>query len=118
MKKPQLPLIIGGFAILLLVLTNPCIEEHKAAVKTKIMETAGGEMIKEAEDKGGFATLGAMLGATFAENLINNLVSRDNYLLFSLTKATFDGESKIIGVGILGNVFITTKTDELKKRAD
>ena len=79
------------------------------------MEVAQKEMKAKASDAGGLESLGMMLGTTLAEGLINNMVSRDNYLLFSLTKVTFDGESKIIGIGILGNVFLTGKVDDLKK---
>ena len=40
------------------------------------------------------------------------MVIKDNYIIFSLTKISAFGESKIVGYGILGNVYIS---DDLKK---
>ena len=39
-------------------------------------------------------------------------VSSDNYILFSLTKFNFASESKIIGFGFFGKVYITEKINE------
>ncbi|WP_198175155.1 DUF4359 domain-containing protein [Spirosoma telluris] len=108
-------IVVGAFVILVLVLTNPSLEDHQAKVKALFMEKATSELVKESDKENGLAALGAMLGATFAESLINNMVSRDNYLLFSITKVSFDNESKVIGFGILGNVFIMKKVEDLKK---
>lgn len=45
-----------------------------------------------------------------------NLISTDNYILFSFTKATWDGETKIIGISAFGNVFRWKDLDKLKTR--
>jgi len=39
-------------------------------------------------------------------------MSTDNYVLFSTTKITWEGETRIIGIGAFGNVFITKELDE------
>lgn len=49
-----------------------------------------------------------MLGVLgMAGGLIENSISRDNYLVFSITMATWNGESKKIGYGCFGNVYIS-----------
>jgi hypothetical protein len=63
--------------------------------------------------------------ALFASSLvsgISNLVidsrlSVDNYFLFSVGKVTFDGESKIVSVGLLNHVF-TDINDNLKNEIE
>ena len=46
------------------------------------------------------------------EGFAEKAVTRDNYLLFSLTKITFGDKAKIIGFGMLGNVWIFNNVEE------
>ncbi|QHV96336.1 DUF4359 domain-containing protein [Spirosoma endbachense] len=117
MKKSQLPLIIGGFVILILVLTNPGLEDHKAKVKASFRKEIKSAIASKTDQESAAAIFGQTLGTAFAETVIDHLITRDNYLLLSLTKLKFDGEPKVIGVGILGNVFITKKIDELHEES-
>ncbi|GAB4025091.1 hypothetical protein [Spirosoma gilvum] len=114
MKRSNLSLLLGGFLVLVLALTNPGLEVHKAKVKALLKEKVSEELRKEGNQKNSLKALGTMLEEAFALPILNTLVTRDNYLLFSVTKLTFGEESKVIGFGALGHVFITTKTDELK----
>ena len=61
------------------------------------------------------SALGLMLGGTLLDRMIETMVSTDNYVLFSTTKITWDGKSKLIGIGVFGNVFISDKIDEAIK---
>jgi hypothetical protein len=56
--------------------------------------------------------LGMMLGGALVDKIIDNLVSTENYILFSTTKISWEGETKIIGIGAFGNVFTTSKLDD------
>jgi hypothetical protein len=58
-------------------------------------------------------TLGMMLGGAIIDGLISNLVTTDNYVIFSTTKISWKGKSKVIGVGVFGNVFLSGKLDEV-----
>ena len=40
------------------------------------------------------------------------MLLQDNYILFSTTKMTLDGEIKVVGIGAFGNVFISNKIDK------
>ena len=120
-------IIIGasiGLAVLILILTNPNQVSHKDAVKLKFnafMQKTMNEKTSEGEDGGISVTgqLGMMFGSSIIDRLVETTVSCDNYLLFSLTTITFDGESKVLGLGILGNVIISDKVDEeLDKKMD
>jgi len=76
----------------------------------KSMNPEGDESENEWEQVG--QALGMMIGGTLVENVIDNLVSTDNYILFSTTKINWDGKSRIIGIGAFGNVYITNKLEE------
>ncbi|KRB59850.1 hypothetical protein ASD98_01650 [Flavobacterium sp. Root186] len=56
--------------------------------------------------------LGILFGSSLAEKLIENSVTRDNYILFSITKITWQGKSKSIGYGLFGNVFLSEKVNK------
>jgi len=56
--------------------------------------------------------LGLMFSGVMIDGIINNLVSSDNYVLFSTTKITWEGKAKIVGFGAFGNVFISDELDK------
>ncbi len=120
MKNKNKILAFSGFFLLFAVLTNPNQGQHKEVVKNKlnsIMQKAINDGLKNsdsgAEQLG--SALGLMLGGALLDRMIETMVSTDNYLLFSTTKITWDGKSKLIGIGFLGNVFISDKIDEALK---
>lgn len=60
-------------------------------------------------------TLGVMIGGVIIDGVVNNLISTDNYVLFSTTKISWEGKTLVIGIGAFGNVFLTSKLDETLK---
>lgn len=106
MKKSNKIIIFFAIIILIAVLTNPSNEEHKQAVKSVVNEVVQNSISENESDLG---KLGVLFGSSLAENLIENSVTRDNYILFSITKFTWKGESKSIGYGLFGNVFLSEK---------
>lgn len=116
MKKGNVVLLIFGLIVLLAVLTNPSTERHKEAIKIKLKEYMQKSMTEKMNDSSnGFEQLGQafgmILGSAIIEPIVDNLISTDNYILFSVTKITWDGETKVIGVGVFNNVFITKELD-------
>jgi len=110
MKKGYLTLIIIGAIVLIAIITNPPPERHKEAVKTEVNKLMQKEISKEAGDNGSTGQIfGALLGGAVIDKMVDNMVSTDNYLLFSTTKVTWEGQTRVIGIGAFGNVFITRK---------
>ncbi len=62
------------------------------------------------EDTGN--AFGMAFGTVIINQLVENLVSTNNYILFSTTKVTLKGETKTIGFGVFGNVFLTSQLDK------
>ena len=117
MQTKHLIIAIIFLISLLAVLTNPTPERHKEAFKNKIYEylqrpitedltkakTRGEEMVLSAE---------LLFGSKIIDMILDNLISSDNYLLFSTTKISFEGKSKIIGYGAFGNIFLSEELDK------
>jgi hypothetical protein len=94
-----------------LAIANPSIDSHKEAVEQKLYSQSDISKVTDA-DLDSFATVGYALADGAIFSVIDSMVegiSRDNYILFSLTKATYEGNSRYIGLGLLGKVFITNK---------
>lgn len=117
MKNSYLIFGILGLLIIVAVLTNPDDQKHKQEVRNKITSYLQKTIQentdpKSQEEAAEFQALASFFGAKLADNLIDNMVSSDNYVLFSTTKITWEGETRKIGIGAFGNVYITNKIDE------
>lgn len=96
--------------------TNPQPERHKEAVKNKLsafMQQSMKESLTQTDNEWEQAgqALGMMLGGALVDRIVEELITSDNYLLFSTTRMHWDGESKVIGIGIFGNVFLSKDID-------
>lgn len=117
MKKSYILITIIGIIALIAIFTNPSTDEHKEAMKNKLNTLMQKNLNKESNEnnsdfESAVQTFAFMLGGTVINGLIDNTVSRDNYILFSTTKMTFNGKTKVVGIGAFGNVFITNKIDK------
>lgn len=115
-------LIIGLclFAVIT-ALTNPGTEKHKEEVKLKMNALFEKEIDKEnITQNDELSKAGEIMGNTLAKSMINmmvdNMVSSSNYILFSTTNVTVEGKTKTIGIGLLGNIFLSGKIDEALKQ--
>lgn len=111
MKNSSIYLIIIGIVLVALAITNPPLEKQKELLVKKMIDDS--EKIKkdlaEKQPDNSFDQMANELGQQFLQpefisNLVNNSLSRDNYLLFSLPRMTVMSKTKIIGIGIAGNV--------------
>lgn len=117
MNKSFVLLLIVGFLILIAIFTNPTQDAHKQALKTKLMVYMQKKLSDSSiDEKDKLPELGqmfgVMIGNRIADEMIDNLVSTDNYLVLSTTKITWEGQSKVIGWGMFGNVFIPSQIEE------
>ncbi len=115
MKSNTLILIIVSLLVLAAI-TNPGIEKHKEVVKSKINESLQANLSnsENSTEQAGEA-LGAAFGGVIIEKMVDNIVSSDSYVVCSTTKITWQGQSKVIGIGLFGNVFLSGQLDEAMK---
>ncbi|MDD2576724.1 MAG: hypothetical protein PHV76_04395 [Bacteroidales bacterium] len=111
MKKSFLFFVIIGAIVLIAILTNPPVEKHREAVKKKLNANIQ-NTIKQSEGDDDYGLVDAalafeeILGAKFALAMLDDVVSVDNYTLFSITIFDILGEKEVVGVGAFGNVYI------------
>ena len=109
MKSSQITLIVIGFILLALMATNPSIEDHRQAVTAKMKEKMTES--SNSESKNEWQKAGEAIGMAIGGGIVEKSVSRDNYLLFSLTKFSFPIDERgknfsHIGLGICGKVWM------------
>ena len=109
MKKNYFFAGIIGLLVLVAVLTNPNQDRHKEVIKAKLT-TYLQKSMKESNEFG--QALGLMFGGVFVNQILDQMITTDNYVLFSTTKITWEGKSKTIGIGVFGNVFVTKELDD------
>lgn len=99
-----------GILILISVFSNPDQDIHVNEIKElmysemNLKEELNKHSSNEWEAAG--AALGLSLGMSMIDKVVENMVSVDNYVIFSITNLKFDGESEVVGIGLFGNVFI------------
>jgi hypothetical protein len=119
MKKKNY-ILFSFLLIAVLIFTNPSEENHLQTVKLKLKMSMNKKMSSDINSTNNSFNsigkgLGMILGDALIDRLTENFVFRQNFVIFSLTKVNFKGEDKIIGFGILGNIFITDRIEEALK---
>jgi hypothetical protein len=104
-KNRYMGLIVFGFALLAMMATNPSLEDHRQAVLDelgkKISQSNSGDHAAD-----GWEQLGIQLGESIGKIVLDRVVERDNYLLFSITTVHAGDAKKDIGFGIFGKVWL------------
>lgn len=121
MKTKHYIILAIGLFVTITVLTNPDKETHKEKVKLKMNEFYDHEMGKEenlSNDQFSQAgkSMGIILGKSMINMIIDNAVTSSNYILFSTTEVTWEGKTKTVGIGVLGNVFLSSEIDKALKK--
>lgn len=106
---------IAGFCIV----SCPKKEAHSEAIMEKVNLLIDQEINEEIndEDYKPVAIFASSLVSGLSNLVIDSRLTVDNYLLFSIGKVTFDGEEKIVSLGILNQVF-TDINDNLKEEIE
>ncbi len=114
-------LAAAAAAFFILLMTCPGAEKHRRAVADEISAA----MTEEAYDRsagGGMlgmfgGMVGGMIATQFADAVVSQLLSVDDYFIFSIGKVRYGGKEKTVSFGILGHVF-TFDSADLRKALD
>ena len=117
MKTKYMIISIIVLAAIVAILTNPNPERHKEVVKNKFYQYLQKPLMEDVTNaktrrEEAVRSIEMLLGSTLIDRIIDNLVSSENYLLFSITNISFEGKSKTIGYGVFGNVYLAKELDE------
>lgn len=111
MKKTLISLLVILGIAAVAVVTCPDHQAHKDAISSVINEAINDELRSETEDQGISAFIGS-LGSSVAGFLINSQLSVKNYFVYSAGwLKDYDGEKKLVSVGVFGHVFTFGKED-------
>ena len=100
------------------VVTCPDKSAHSEALKDILNTVMTEELNKsvETDEDAGWAMLGSMIGTGLGGLMIDNMLKVENYFVCSVGTMTFDGETKIVSLGLLNHVF-TIPEDEAREAA-
>jgi hypothetical protein len=114
MKQNQITLIIIGFILVALMATNPSTEEHKEAIKKEIFKA-----IESDNNSNSAHQLGEKFGESIGGAIIDKMVQRQNYVLFSMATVKIvkmEGvTNNAITLGIFGQIILLKRYDKESK---
>ena len=121
MKRDNIIAGIILFIIVIAALTNPNGYRHKELLKSKLysgLQESGTAKIPGTDESWGeiSESMRKLLGTELVNKLVDNQLSTKSYGLFSTSSIQVDGQSKVIGIGIFGQVFYTSEFDESLKK--
>jgi hypothetical protein len=108
-------IIYGGIftTLIILTLTNPKKEEHREVVKDHLKNLKGVTSRSNVKQRSNIIEKPLEnISNPMIQSNIEDAVSRNNYVFFSETLLNYDTEKEVIGLGILGNVFLNRKFKE------
>ncbi len=110
-------LVLLGLACVC-VITCPDKNAHSEALKGLLNTVMTEEMNKsvETDEDAGWEMLGSMIGTGIGGLMIDNMLKVENYFVCSVGTMTFEGETKIVSLGLMNHVFTITE-DEAKEAA-
>jgi hypothetical protein len=107
-------IVIGLLAIL--YASNPSLEDHQNAVKEKISKIFKSQISTDEKTTSTVGEIGTAIGTLFGnsllEGIVKEIVKRKDYFFFSLTSVEYNGYNKVIGIGIIGNVYISEEVEK------
>ena len=110
---------IGILLMFLAGFTNPGLEDHRQEVRSEVMQFISKEASAVQSSSNALAQLGEeegyVLGNILIQNIANDAVNADNYLLFSLTTLQIQYEERNIGIGLFGQVFLFDDLEDALK---
>ena len=104
-RKGYAGLIVFGFVLWAMMTTNPSLEDHRQAVLDELAKKVSQSQSGDHEGDS-WAALGIQLGESIGKMVLDRVVERDNYLLFSITTVRVGDAKKDIGFGVFGKVWV------------
>lgn len=116
MKKLLLLILILVAITGICVVTCPDKASHTDALKEVLNTALTEELSSRESDDAGLVMLGSMIGTGLGGLVIDNMLKVDNYFVCSIGTITYDGETRVVSIGVLNHVF-TPDEKELKEAA-
>lgn len=115
-KNLKIVLLISIFLVFFIaILTNPNKEFHKSNIKLRVYKELNIDTLQKESSNifDMFKDISNSFGKSMVDDTVDNLLQVDNYYLFSFTKVTYQGQSKIIGIGAFNQIFLFVNLKQL-----
>ena len=106
MKTKHITIALIILLVIIAVFTNPATELHKEKVRGELKAYMQKSMAEKGSDDTGTA-FANLLGGVLVDRIVDNAITTDSFVLFSITKISWQGEEKRIGFGAFGNVWLS-----------
>lgn len=110
--------IIFVGVVILLALTNPSEEKHFAEVRKIILKRTGNQFDYSGSKE--WEILGQGLGLALENKIVgpfaSSVIEVNNYVLFSIAKLNWKGIERVIGIGLLNNVWVLSEVNRAPSR--
>lgn len=116
--KKYIIILISCLILGLLVITCPNASQHKQEITRAFVNYANSKIGYDFENHPIISFLGGTFIDIFFENFVDQHISVDNYFVFSVGNATYEGKCKAVSFGILGHVFTFDEKDIDKEIGD
>ena len=100
-KRKYIYLFFGVAFIFILIITNPSELNHRDKVKFKI-----NQLLQNNVGNNPLKAIGIIVGGLVTDKFVNSSVTSKNFVLFSLTQFSWNGDTKTIGFGMMGSYLI------------
>ena len=109
MNNTKLLVIIMILLVVILSMfaTNPSDKKHKKYVSNKMIESV--EKKNPSKDSNTFSEIGKSIGV----NMVEKMVTADNYIIFSLGTIKFKDNEKVITLGIADQIIPLVDFDNI-----
>lgn len=87
---------------------------HSEALKDVLNTAITEELSSSDKSDAGLVMFGSMIGTGIGGLVIDNMLKVDNHFVCSIGTMTYDGETRVVSVGIMNHVF-TPGEEALKK---
>lgn len=108
------------FILILVIVTGVCVvtcpdkAAHSEALKDVLNTAITEELSSSDKSDAGLVMFGSMIGTGIGGLVIDNMLKVDNHFVCSIGTMTYDGETRVVSVGIMNHVF-TPGEEALKK---
>lgn len=95
--------------------TNPTLEEHRDKVRSVVNDNMN-KVVQQRAEKQIYMKSSSDMVKPAIRNVIENIITRENYIIFSLTHIKIGEKEKNIGIGILGKVYLFKEKIDLREK--
>ncbi|MEJ1239284.1 hypothetical protein WBG78_14200 [Chryseolinea sp. T2] len=108
MKTPILSIVV---LFILAGLTNPTRDQHITEVRGVIVSNVLAKSVShptsQRQNETPASVFGLTLGTVAIKEMVDTFVSVDDYVFLSLTRITHNDQSRVVGVGVFGKVWVS-----------